>query len=124
MAMRRIIHVGLSLAVASSSFASAAERVIRFELDNRTGGEIRAVYITPSKSPKWGENLLKSGALTTGKTLSLSFNGECGLYDVRLVAPGGREYMDEEVSFCEENDVLTVGATEIRKGVRGVEEVK
>lgn len=117
--MLRGIHAGLWLAAASSSFAGAAERAIRFELSNKTGGEIRAVYITPSKSPKWGENLLKNGSVAAGKTLSLSFAGECGLYDVRLVAPGGREYLDDEVAFCEENDVLMVGATEMRKAARG-----
>ena len=123
--MRRVICAGLWLVVASSIVTEAADRAIRFELENKTGSEIRAVYITPSKSPTWGENLLKSGILTSGKALPLSFNGECGLYDVRLVAPGGREYMDEEVSFCEENDVLIVGATEMRKAARGaIGEVK
>lgn len=117
--MRRVTCAALSLTMASAAVGQAADRAIRFELSNKTGGEIRAVYITPSKSPKWGENLLKSGSLASDSTLSLSFNGECGLYDVRLVAPGGREYLDDEVSFCEENDVLTVGATEMRKAARG-----
>src|SRR5262245_43511566 len=98
--------------------ASPAERTIRFDVDNRSGDRILEVYVTPSRSPRWGANLLAQGALQRGLSIALSFQGDCGLYDVRLVAPGGKEYMEDEVSFCGENDVLTVEERELTKARR------
>jgi hypothetical protein len=107
------VVIAAFLAVASNVWAG--ERTIRLDVDNATADRILEVYVTPTKSPKWGPNLLKEGALPAGRGVTLSFSGECGLYDVRIVAPGGREYLDDEVSLCEEHDVLEIGKGEVKR---------
>jgi hypothetical protein len=114
--MMRPISLGvLAFVLANGSATGATSRSIRLDIANETDTAILEVYVTPSKSPGWGSNLLREGPLERSRRTTLSFQGACGLYDVRLVAPGGREYMDDEVSLCGEQDVLTVGAVEIKK---------
>jgi hypothetical protein len=125
---RRSLSFGLLAPVVALSLAGPAavwpqKTSIRVRVVNTTGDDIRAVYVCPTGAAKWGPNLLVDPnapskaprVLGAGKALALTFSGDCGLYDVRLVAPGGKEYMEEELSFCEDDDVLTIGGGALTK---------
>lgn len=89
---------------------------IRFAVVNETTDEIKAVHVCPTGASKWGPNLLPpQTVLAPGKRLNLRIAGDCGSYDIRLVAPAGREYMEEEMSFCEDDDVVTIGRGELKR---------
>jgi hypothetical protein len=108
-----------AVCLVTPSLAWSQKASIRFTVQNTTKDEIQAVHVCPTGASKWGPNLLPAGTvLAAGKRISLSIAGGCGSYDIRLVAPEGREYMDEEVSFCEDDDVLTVGRVELKKRKR------
>src|SRR5262245_62040851 len=80
---------------------SGDTRVLRFRVVNTGPHRVRAVYVSPSKSPGWGENLLgrgldakqavalRSAGLRGGGKTEIAVDGPCGLYDIRLVADKG-----------------------------------
>ena len=116
----RLLHLHYGAAVLALTLASPAllwpqKTSTRFKVVNATADEIREVYVCPTGAAKWGPNLLTKGPLAPGKRVLLNVTGDCGLYDIRLVAPGGKEYMDEELSFCEDDDVVTIGGGELTK---------
>ncbi|HEV2707315.1 MAG TPA: hypothetical protein VGV59_15450, partial [Pyrinomonadaceae bacterium] len=59
-----------------------------FALVNFTGSTFRAVYISPSDSKGWEENVLGEGQLEDGDTIDIRFNPEerAVLWDIRVVA--------------------------------------
>jgi hypothetical protein len=126
---RRALLAAVALTVVAGS-SGAQEKAIRFRVVNATTDEVRAIHVCPTSASKWGPNLLAEPApasegtsaaapvvrpLARGGRIDLALNGECGLYDVRLVLPEGREYMEEELSFCEDDEVITIGGGTLRK---------
>ncbi len=112
----RVCHVAVLAALLAGPVPVEAQRAaIRFKVVNATADEIVAVYACPTGAAQWGPNLLTRGPLAPGQRRILALTGDCGLYDLRLVAPGGKEYMDEELTFCEDDDVVTIGAGELKK---------
>jgi hypothetical protein len=105
----------LALSLASPALLWSQKAGIRFKVVNATPDEIREVYVCPTGAAKWGPNLLGKQVLAPGKRVFLKLAGDCGTYDIRLVAPGGKEYMEEELSFCEDDDVVTIGGGELKK---------
>jgi hypothetical protein len=100
--------------------AVQAANGIDFKVVNSTPDVIREIYVCPTGAEKWGANLLRQ-PLKPGQSVSLTFEGACGAYDIRMVAPDGKEYMDDEVEFCEPDDVMTVSDGALKK--RGAREV-
>jgi hypothetical protein len=63
-----------------------------FELINKTGWGIKAVYVAPSGQDDWEENILK-GKLKDGETLEVTFSGkeETEKWDLKIVWVDGGE---------------------------------
>ncbi len=59
----------LSLLVASCAFAGAQD----FVLVNKTGVEIYAVYIAPSETDNWEEDVLGDRTLPSGQSIRINF---------------------------------------------------
>lgn len=93
----------------------AAPRSIRFKVINRSRHVIEAANIVPSATAQWGANLLAKGALKPNMSAVLEFTGECGTYDLRFVAEKGVHYFVESESFCAHDDVVTIGAHDVKK---------
>jgi len=57
-----------------------------FALTNDIGTSLSAVYISPSDSPRWQENLLAGDKLEDGGTVNIRFNREerTALWDLRI----------------------------------------
>jgi len=94
---------------AAPSPAPAQARVT-VSLANDSGRTIRAAYVSPTGDPGWGPNLLH-GELAPGKRAGLELARGCRKYDVRLVAEGGTEFLDEEVELCGQEQTLSVGGS-------------
>jgi len=88
---------------------------IRVKVVNAVGHRIERVYASPSDAPTWGEELLKGHLIKTGDTTIIHLKDGCGTYDLRFVASEGVEYMDEDVRFCEDDDVVTLHKGAVKK---------
>jgi hypothetical protein len=107
------------VALACLGGTTQAADALRFKVVNSTPDVIREVYVCPTGAEKWGANLLRQ-PLKPGQSVALAFEGACGSYDIRMVAPDGKEYMDDEVEFCEQDDVMTIRDGALKK--RGARE--
>lgn len=75
---------------ASTTGAPAGVRAgaLGFSLANFTGTALRAVYISPSESAGWEENILGGGELADGATIVIGFSPEekTASWDIRVEA--------------------------------------
>ena len=101
------------IALMGSPVLAGEEGVIRFRVVNASSHTIHAVYACSSRESKWGPNLLKKPTLQPGQKAVLHLRGGCGVFDLRFVAEKGTEFMEDEVEFCDDDDVVTIGG---RKG--------
>jgi hypothetical protein len=60
------------LAVAAPAFAQDAKQ--DFSLANKTGYELKALYVSPSKSDDWQEDILGQDTLSDGQTVNVHFS--------------------------------------------------
>ncbi|HSI82825.1 MAG: hypothetical protein ACAI35_06920 [Candidatus Methylacidiphilales bacterium] len=65
----------LAIAMLLQITSAKAESILDFDLVNKTGYGIKAIYIGPSTSEEWGSNLLKEGTtLENNQKFELKFN--------------------------------------------------
>ena len=89
--MKSILHLSLTvLAFASflllqTSPVHADNEKLDFSLVNKTGYGIKAIYIAPSASTDWGDDILKE-PLENGDVLAISFNAKekAEKWDIRI----------------------------------------
>ncbi|MBC7636076.1 MAG: argininosuccinate lyase [Acetobacteraceae bacterium] len=63
---------GLALSAAPSAYAQEAKQ--DFTLSNRTGYELKEVYVAPSASDEWENDVLGTGTLGDGVAVEIKFN--------------------------------------------------
>jgi serine protease Do len=90
--------------------AAEPPRKIIVRLVNASRHTIHEVFASRSGTPNWGGNLLKSGPIRPGSRRVVRFAGDCGTYDLRFVAEKGTELLEDEIDFCDDDDVVTIGA--------------
>jgi hypothetical protein len=75
---------------AAETAAPAGARAVGFALVNFTGTTLRAVYVSPSDSAGWEENILGGGKLADGATVAIGFSPEekTDSWDIRIEAVG------------------------------------
>ena len=75
-------------ATAADATARARASALDFSLANFTGTALRAVYVSPSESAGWEENILGGGELADGATVAIGFSPEeeTASWDVRVEA--------------------------------------
>ncbi len=73
--------------IALLSGSALAQGKQDFELVNKTGYEIKEIYVAPSKSDDWEEDTLGDETLEDGETWKLSFSGSSKtcLWDIKVV---------------------------------------
>jgi len=89
-----------ALALALSFIGTAhAEARQDFDLSNKTGYEIKEVYVSPSKSDDWEEDVLGTGTLPDGNKVHIKFHRatETCQWDVKVV------YTDDSSSAVWQN---------------------
>jgi hypothetical protein len=75
----------------AQSATAAPAGGLGFDLVNFTGSTLRAVYISPSDSKGWEENVLGGDELNDGKTVDIRFSPEetAVLWDMRVEGADG-----------------------------------
>jgi hypothetical protein len=88
----------LALALSFTGTAHAEARQ-DFDLSNKTGYEIKEVYVSPSKSDDWQEDVLGTGTMPDGTKVHIKFHRstETCQWDVKVV------YTDDSSSAVWQN---------------------
>ena len=102
--MRRLLLLALlamPLSLAVTNAASAQGRQ-DFTLVNRTGYQINELYIGPSSSDNWGEDLMPRSVLPDRAALDITFSRRSAgcLWDIRVVYADGDDAEFEQVNLC------------------------
>jgi hypothetical protein len=71
-----VITVFCLLALGCSSTVVTTDRARGVELVNFTGSTLRAVYLSPTDSSAWQENVLGTEQLNDGASITVNFNSE------------------------------------------------
>lgn len=76
-----------SVALAALSGAAMAQARQDFAIVNKTGYDIKEVYVSTSKTNNWEEDVLGKDSLDDGETTTIHFNGgsrQC-MWDLKVV---------------------------------------
>lgn len=108
--MRSLLFASL-FAFAFTAPALAADAKQDFELVNKTGYELNAVYVSPSKADDWDEDVMGQDVLGDGESVDIKFhrsNRSCK-WDLKVV------YSDDDSSAVWSNiDLCTINKITIR----------
>src|SRR5215472_8536710 len=71
---------------------SSARSDLDFKLTNLTGASLKYVYLSPSASSGWEENILAGSDLKSGNTLNIRFNPNetAIMWDLRIEGANGQ----------------------------------
>jgi hypothetical protein len=100
------VKVAFAAAAASASLISAtalAQGRQDFTLTNRTGYSISEVYVAPSSSEEWEEDVMGRDVLNNGETVEISFppRERTCIYDIAVVFDDGGEADWRKFNLCE-----------------------
>lgn len=75
---------------------------LRLNLDNFTGSTLRAVYVSPSDSKGWEENVLGGDQLNDGDTVDIRFSPEedAVLWDIKVESTDGHYAEWKGLGLC------------------------
>jgi hypothetical protein len=83
-------------------------RTVPLWIDNRSGRTVMHVYLSPSSSTSWGQDILGQSVLRSGQRWNASVRDQGGcIYDFRAVLEGGGERTLMNFNAC------TVGGVNI-----------
>lgn len=96
-------HISLSVAAAAMVLSTPAWAGVQdFVLVNRTGYEIREVYVSPTTEDSWEEDVMGRDTLPDGDRVTIRFDRDedrCR-YDIKLVDIDGDETEWENINLC------------------------
>lgn len=72
--MKTLSVAAFAAALAFAAPAGAQEAKQDFSLVNKTGYELKALYVSPSKSDDWEEDVLGQDTLDDGQAVNIHFN--------------------------------------------------
>jgi hypothetical protein len=107
--LRRLLVTGVSasllaLAAAQSAFADPRD----FTLNNSSSVDIAQVYVSPTATDDWGDDILGTQVLPSGQAASVTFNNAdqqtCN-FDIKVLGVGGQEGYLYKVNLCQVTDV-------------------
>src|ERR1039457_2069139 len=85
------ILLALIMSVAMSARAASD---LDFTIENKTGYDIKSVFVDETSSDKWSENLMKGqGVLKNGETFKIEFAPEetSAKWDIKVIYTDGEE---------------------------------
>jgi hypothetical protein len=101
--MKKIIS-RLAIAAAFASIATIASASdADFKLVNKTGYEIDSVYVAPSSSDNWGNDIMGDNSVPDGTTVNITFphGGKACKFDIRVKYHDGDKAEWSNVDLCE-----------------------
>jgi hypothetical protein len=108
---------GYNLGMEMMREANREANRINFTIVNKTGVEIREIYISLSSSDSLGENLWQSNE-TFHNGYKVEFNsGDVGPYDIILIDIKGNAYAKGQISITSNLSVNFTGEDKVKKGI-------
>jgi hypothetical protein len=103
--MRTYIGLACAMALLAAGPALAAKQ--DFQLNNGTGYTIAEVYVAPSRSDDWEEDVLGRDVLGDGEATAISFvkAGSTCVYDLKVVYDDGEEAEWAKLDLCSISEV-------------------
>lgn len=104
--IRKVLMAAAVLAVgAGSAFAAGKQD---FDLVNKTGYPIEEVYVAPSSSDDWQEDVLGQDILENGKKVHIRFNRATKTckWDLKVVYSDKETAEWEEFDLCETSKII------------------
>jgi hypothetical protein len=98
---RNLLAAAFAMLLGGLGSAQAQSR-LDFTLVNRTGYEINEVYIGPTTSRSWGDDVMGEGTLPHGRSADIQFNrraSACG-WDMKVVYADGDESEWRNLDLC------------------------
>jgi hypothetical protein len=92
--MKTMLVAAFAAIVACASPAFAQDAKQDFKLVNKTGYELKALYVAPSKSDDWEDDVLGQDTLADGQAVNVHFNPKTKTctFDLKVV------YSDDDSS--------------------------
>ena len=106
-AVKKIFFMGLFLLI--TVFSISAQNLPYISIVNDTGYEIYCIYISPSDSDEWGENLLEDNTLLEGETFICQLLHPLSIvsvYDILLEDEDGDLYYKWEVNAANNSRIV------------------
>jgi hypothetical protein len=66
---------------------------------NKSSWDVYNLYLSPTRSDKWGPDQLGEAAIASGTSFTLH-SIRCGNYDIKIVDEDGDECIVEDVNLC------------------------
>jgi hypothetical protein len=100
--MKHLAAAGLALALTGAVSAPVFAGDQDFTLKNRTGDTIRRVFVSPSRSSKWGPDVLGRDTLADGESVRIHFPHDARAchYDLRVTFQGGGSADWADFNLC------------------------
>lgn len=102
-AIFKALVIGASMLCATAAMAGEQD----FSLTNKTGYQINEIYVSPSKTDDWEEDVMGVDALANGESVDIEFNvGErnCN-WDLKAVYDDGEEVVWFGFNLCEVSSI-------------------
>ena len=108
-AFRRLLATTVAASALVVVFAQSALADPRdFTLNNSSAVDIASVYVAPSASNDWGDDIMGTGVLPAGRAVDVSFrkfDGQTCQYDIKVLGTGGQEGYLYKVDLCSVSNV-------------------
>jgi hypothetical protein len=92
--MKSLFAAAVAVALAVAAPAGAEDAKQDFRLVNKTGYELKALYVSPAKSDDWEDDILGQDTLSDGQAVNVHFNPKANIcaWDLKVV------YSDDDSS--------------------------
>jgi len=106
--VNRLFRIGLPAAVAALTLAGGmAQGALAdprdFTLENDSLSYITEVYVSPTSSSNWGDDILGVDVLAPGRSVDISFDPNSGstcIYDLLVVTQDGTQTRKNRENLC------------------------
>ena len=106
--MKRLFRIGLPATIAALTLAGgmvqgALADPRDFTLENDSLSYITELYISPSSSNRWGDDVLGVDVLAPGQSVDISFDSSIGrtcIYDLLVVTEDGSKTRKNRENLC------------------------
>ena len=100
---RLLLTLGSVFALVAVFAQSALADPRDFYLNNNSAVDLAQVYVSPSETSAWGDDILGNQILPSGQMATVTFKGLDGstcLFDIKVVGQQGQEGYIYKVDLC------------------------
>ena len=104
----------LAIMIAPAAFAQGTQKFVSaasqnkqdFTLHNETGQEVKEVYVSPTATDEWEEDILGTDTLATGESVDISFTRRHeDMWDMKVVFRNGKSSVWTKLNLSQITDI-------------------